>query len=544
MRYHRRVGRGSTLPTGRVIALGRLMLAVMFVVAIRADITQKYPVPTYQLLMVYVAFATVVIGATWRNWWWDATLAGPAHAIDIGVFTALVFLTEGYTSPFFPMFIFLLLAAAIRWGWQETALTAILLTLLYFLAGMAALNSDPEFVLDRFIIRAGQLIIVSLILIWFGTTRWVSRGISRTDELLPYVPPDRSPLETIVRVAVQGTSARRGVILWRTEGGHASVVFDGSASSVPAATAACWSGLPAAPFLYDLRMKRGLTRDEERNLRLIVPQDVIGDEDAATLDLREGLAVPLRAESAEGLLFIEKPANLSTDHLELGRQVAAAAEALIQRHALLKAAEESAEGRSRMALARDLHDSVVQFLAGAAFRLEAMRRAEASGEKLEADLDELKKLMLQEQSELRAFISALRSGSEVEVRDLVADLRSLAERLSKHWAVECDFEAEATDGMIPTRLHLDAHQLVREAVANAVRHAKATSVRITLLANRQELRMNFVNDGAPFPLYGERLEPPASLRERVEQAGGTIELSRGMEVTKVSIALPIARRNG
>jgi len=529
------------LPTGRVIALGRLMLAAMFLVATRVDVTQKYPVATYQLLMAYAAVAAVLIVATWRNWWWDATLAGPAHAIDIAVFTALVFLTEGYTSPFFPMFIFVLLAAAIRWGWQETALTAILLTLLFSLAGMAAVNSDPNFPLYRFIIRAGQLVIVSLILIWFGTTRWVSRSISRADALLAEMPPDRSPLESIVRVVVQGTSASRGVILWRADGGRAGLVFDGS--SVVAATAARWSDVPAKPFLYDLPKMRGLERDEERNLRVMVPQDVISDEDAATLELTEGLAVPLLAESGEGILFIDRPATLSTDYLELGSQVAAAAETLIQRHALLKAAEESAEGRSRMALARDLHDSVVQFLAGAAFRLEAMRRAEASGGKVEEDLDELKKLMLEEQAELRAFISALRSGSEVEVRDLVADLRALAQRLSKHWAVECEFEAEAVDGTIPTRLHLDAHHLVREAVANAVRHAKAKSVRITLLANRQELRMNFVNDGAPFPLYGERLEPPASLQERVELAGGTIELSRGMEVTKVSIALPIARRN-
>jgi signal transduction histidine kinase len=519
------------------------MLAAMFVVATRVDVTQKYPVATDQLLIVYVAVAVALLAATWRNWWWDATLAGPAHAIDIGVFTALVFLTEGYTSPFFPMFIFVLLAAAIRWGWQETALTAILLTLLYVLAGMAARNADPGFIGDRFIIRASQLIIVSLILIWFGSTRWVSRAISRADALLAETTSDQSPLETIVGVAVQGTAARRGVILWKADGGQVSLAFDRSGSGAAVPTAATWSSLPAEPFLYDLARKRGLTRDAERNLKRVWPQGVIGHAEAATLQLREGVAIPLRAESGDGLLFIEQPASLSTDYLELGKQVAAAATALIQRHALLRAAEESAEGRSRMALARDLHDSVVQFLAGAAFRLEAMRRAEASGSKVEPDLDELKKLMLQEQAELRAFISALRSGSEVDLRDLVADLRSLSERLSKQWAVECDFEAETADGVIPTRLHLDAHQLVREAVANAVRHASAKSVRITLLADATQLRMHFVNDGAPFPMYGERLDPPASLQERVEQAGGTIELSRGMNVTKVSIALPIARRS-
>jgi signal transduction histidine kinase len=36
---------------------------------------------------------------------------------------------------------------------------------------------------------------------------------------------------------------------------------------------------------------------------------------------------------------------------------------------------------------------------------------------------------------------------------------------------------------------------------------------------------------------------PRSLRERVEDAGGAIELSRGMGVTKLSIGLPIAGRH-
>ena len=96
--------------------------------------------------------------------------------------------------------------------------------------------------------------------------------------------------------------------------------------------------------------------------------------------------------------------------------------------------------------------------------------------------------------------------------------------------------------MIPTRLHLDAYHLIREAVANAVRHAGARSVRIALAATDDELRMDFSNDGTPFPAFGDRLHPPQSLQERVEQAGGTIELSRGMQMTKVSIALPLTRR--
>jgi signal transduction histidine kinase len=51
-----------------------------------------------------------------------------------------------------------------------------------------------------------------------------------------------------------------------------------------------------------------------------------------------------------------------------------------------------------------------------------------------------------------------------------------------------------------------------------------------------------VNDGAAYPKHGEQIALPHSLRERVEQAGGAIDLSRGMGVTKLSISLPTEGR--
>ena len=106
--------------SGRIIALGRLMLAIFYAIAIGIDITQpaRSPLAAYALLSAYLLFSAMVVGLTWRSWWRDAQLTGPSHGVDIVVFTALVFVTAGYTSPFFIFFIFLLLAAAIRWGWK------------------------------------------------------------------------------------------------------------------------------------------------------------------------------------------------------------------------------------------------------------------------------------------------------------------------------------------------------------------------------------------------------------------------------------------
>ena len=97
------MGRGLTLYTGRVIALGRLLLATLFMAAIGIDISQpaQAPMETYALLVAYQVFAAAIAALTWNDWWLDAKLAGPAHAVDIILFTIIVYLTEGYTSPFF-----------------------------------------------------------------------------------------------------------------------------------------------------------------------------------------------------------------------------------------------------------------------------------------------------------------------------------------------------------------------------------------------------------------------------------------------------------
>jgi signal transduction histidine kinase len=519
-----------------------LLFAILFLTAMSVDVSQAAPFPaqTYALLVAYVLFAAGLVIATWNNWWLDAHLAGPAHATDVVLFTLIVYQTHG-NNPFFTFFVFVLLSAAIRWGWRATALTAILLTLLYLVASLIAAASPSGFELDRFITRTGNLVIFSLILIWFGVNQWRARLPAAAERLLTEPSLDSSPIESSLRAAMAGVGSLAGAFVWSKvrDGPAGMLVIRGySADSVELASSPVVR--PAStPFLYDLPRARALMRDQESNLRPFDPSDEIGAETTSALQLSEGLAIPISGPMMDGQLYLEQIPGLSTDHLEIGQQIGRAVAAHLQGQALMNAVKESAESRSRLAVARDLHDSVVQFLAGAAFRLEAMKRSESSGRDLTPELDELKELMLQEQGELRSFITALRSGSLMQLADLARDLQSLADRLSRQWDVQCTFSLKPCEMMVPTRLHLDAQQLVREAVANAVRHAGAKSVSIRMTGEGDEVRLDFINDGAPYPKTADGRRMPASLRERVEAAGGAIDLSRGMGVTRVSISLPV-----
>ena len=103
--------------SGRVIALARVVLATVFLFAIWIDPSQpaQAVAATYSVLIFYVVAAAAIVTLTWRNWWLDARLAGPMQVVDMVVFTLLVVTSDGYTSPFFVFFVFLILSAAIRW---------------------------------------------------------------------------------------------------------------------------------------------------------------------------------------------------------------------------------------------------------------------------------------------------------------------------------------------------------------------------------------------------------------------------------------------
>jgi signal transduction histidine kinase len=536
------VGKQLQHASSRVIALGRLLLATLFLVAIGIDISQpaQAPAATYALLGLYIATAIAIVGLTWNNWWLDAKLAGPAHAFDVIVFALLVLLTETYTSPSLTFFIFLLLSAAIRWGWRETALTAILLTLLYLVIGLLVATPVATVELQRFVVRTGHLVILSLILIWFGINQWGARLYSWDADPVDDAALDQSPVQTGLRAAMRALGAGAGCFAW-LEGEKATclAVAGDKSTTVSVRPGDIAEALTQTSFLYDWPRNRALQRDAERNLRVLAPGDIVGQQSASALGLGEGIAIPVRSDAGEGMLFLEKIPNLSIDHIDLGEQISANVAAHFQRHALFEAAGESAEARSRLSLARDLHDSVVQFLAGAAFRIEALKRSASSGREVVPELDELKRLMLQEQVELRSFIAALRAGSQIALNDFAKDLKALADRLSRQWGIECSLSTRPVRLTIPAKLQRDAKQLVRESVANAVRHAGARSVAIDLSTAKDELRLTLTNDGTRYPRTGEYLEMPQSLMERVEQAGGFMEVSRGMGVTKVSISLPI-----
>lgn len=163
--------------SGRVIALCRAVLALVFFLVLWIDPGQ--PVRSgelgYELLGEYLLFAAIMLAIAFRSWWWDHRLAWPAMAADMLAFLAAVYFTEStgddFTSPFLAFFAYLMLAATIRWDWRATTAIGLVTTGLYLSVGLIMAAAAIDFDLMRFGRRIAYMLVLMLILVWFGLQR-------------------------------------------------------------------------------------------------------------------------------------------------------------------------------------------------------------------------------------------------------------------------------------------------------------------------------------------------------------------------------------
>ena len=96
-------------------------------------------------------------------------------------------------------------------------------------------------------------------------------------------------------------------------------------------------------------------------------------------------------------------------------------------------------------------------------------------------------------------------------------------------------------GIDPIRLQLDLQQLLREAVANAVRHGGAKRIDVGLEVGSGQVQLSVADDGSGFAnSKGGPAAEPWSLKERVERANGSMQLVSAPGSTNILISLPLA----
>ena len=537
---------------GRVIALGRLVLAMVFMVVVWLGPQQANPEPRL-LLAAYDIWAAILLLLTWRNWSLDHRLAEFAHMVDIAIFGLMVYFTEGYTSPFYTFFVFLMLSAAIRWSWRETALTAIAVLLLFLAAGGASLDFDyGEVDRDRLLVRLSHLVVLSLIIIWFRVNEQPEDGERGGAEAEPLEGP---PIEAALRRAVVRMKAQRAVFVWwqpeepwvnvtELERGEVRTERLG-----PEAYESLFADpVEGLPFLFDDRKQLGLTRSARDPSRQRRFRQRIAPDFARRFRIGEGIVIRVRARDFEGELFALDIRGLCAEDLRAAESLGEEISWLLDRWSMTAMSEEAAVTRARMSLARDLHDGAVQGLAGAAFRLEGLKSWIAEGRDATGEIDAIKAELAEEQRSIRACIGGLRGGRGSDRRiDLGSGLPIVADQLHRRWGVRCDLAEPREPVEGPLWMEHELHQLLHAAVANAVRHGEATALKVSLARGDGAIALAVEDNGIGVAAakarrggaMGAGRDSPWSVRERVNALGGSLQVTSGAEGTRLDISLPL-----
>lgn len=242
--------------------------------------------------------------------------------------------------------------------------------------------------------------------------------------------------------------------------------------------------------------------------------------------------------------------------------------ALLRQQVKLKSAQLAAEAQDRQAaaiefdatlrersrLAANLHDTLLQSLAGAVLQLDVCRRSLAGSRVAEAgdQLDVAKRMVKHAATDLRSSVWALRTAPAAG-RSFTQSLRELVDHLNVERGsqeqpghVGLQFAGEAFP--LPRFVAGNLLLVVQEAVRNALHHAEATAIDLAVRfdAAGREVEASVRDDGRGFE-WGRQRGPEQGhfglqgMKERVDALRGRLAIDtapgRGTTVT-VRVTVP------
>lgn len=218
----------------------------------------------------------------------------------------------------------------------------------------------------------------------------------------------------------------------------------------------------------------------------------------------------------------------------------------LARHQLeaLSGAALSIQEQERKRLSMELHDEVGQTLSALKIAVETARRR--CKDKVLTDL-------LQQASEMadtlvtdvREIARRLRP-PPLDDLGLVAAARWHLDRVARAASLDIRFNADTLTQRLSNELELGCFRIIQEAVSNAVRHAKARGVTVTLECTDLHLVLCVQDDGDGFEaegIYASRGHHPLGLlgmRERAAMLGGELHVrSAPGEGTAIHAIFPV-----
>jgi signal transduction histidine kinase len=242
------------------------------------------------------------------------------------------------------------------------------------------------------------------------------------------------------------------------------------------------------------------------------------------------------------LIRVKRVAGLSDDPNNTGAHLPGDLRALTERIEQMREEE-------RRRIARELHDELGQLLTGIKLDFSAtvrrMREIKTPGDvtdRLQSAIGQIDIAIAM----VRRIASDLRPPA-LDHRDLGGAIEDEARRVAARSGLRVRVLNRCSTATIDQDLATAAFRIFQEALTNAVRHAKATSVVARLSAGRGKLMMCVRDNGVGLPADADAPGTETSLgllgmHERARSVGGTLRLrSKPGQGTLVSFVLPLTQ---
>ena len=517
----------------RAVAALRLLLAGSALIVVYIDPTQpeRNATTTYAVLSAYT-FVSLLLYLRdlrvpariepWLRW---------AHWGDIAFYLVLLALTGGASSLFFVLFFFPILVASFRAGFAAGMTATIASAAAATGIGLFEARGDPDLELNRLLLRAVSLLVIGFVISSRGGFETLLRmrlallkEIGRLSN--PRLGTDRTIAASLERLRAFCDADDCLLVLADGSDGEARLRRASRddperarhEDPLPRALAQRLLALPREHAMVHPGTEPSWLRSARIQQYDVVRGEPVAVDRATATALAEWFApssfitVPVlgRAGTIGRLFLASSTGRLRAGDVEFLLQVVDCLLPLIENIRLVDRLAASAAAEERQKIARDVHDSVIQPYIGLELGLAALlRQAEAAGQERDADaraellaglqsrLRRLLELMHGGVSDLRSFVSRLRSGGS-RAGSFEAIVSSYARRFAEITGIAVRVEIEPTPELEANdRLSAEVFQMIAEGLSNVRRHSEGKRATVRIEQAEQLLLVSIQNDGTP-----------------------------------------------
>jgi signal transduction histidine kinase len=247
-----------------------------------------------------------------------------------------------------------------------------------------------------------------------------------------------------------------------------------------------------------------------------------------------------------GIRFTERR-NLLPDEIDIVQSFANQAMLSLRLCMLTAQKREAAVIDERNRMAREIHDTLAQGFTGVIVQMEAAEEAlnQRRAEKVPQFLRNAADLARESLHEARRSVKALRP-EILEKKNLGQTLKDVIERMTHGIPLRSEFNFQGEQRELPSEWENNLLRIGTEVLTNTLRHSKASEFHGSLVFDRDEILLNFWDNGIGFKAdaknegYGLK-----GMLERADSIGAILSIKSSVgEGTRVEIVLPLKGEKG